>query len=128
VLASDDEGAYEQILISYPRFEQDLVYAYLLVPKSDGPFPGILIHHQHNSEWHLGKSEICGIKGDPLNAFGPSLASNGFIVLAPDSVGFEDRRRNQKGTEKDEEADWLHYFNGMAYRLVKGNFNDYRFK
>ncbi|MBI3235874.1 MAG: acetylxylan esterase, partial [Bacteroidetes bacterium] len=61
-----------------------------------------------------------GVKGDPLNAFGSELAKNGIIVLSPDSIGFEDRRRNQSGTDKNESTDWLQYFNGMAYRLLKG--------
>lgn len=120
VLATQDKGKYTQTLIEYVGYEKDLIQAYLLLPKGDGPFPAVLIHHQHNSEWHLGKSEVCGIKGDPLNAFGSELANSGFIVLAPDSIGFEDRRRNQRGNEKNEKADWLQYFNGMTYRMVSG--------
>ena len=38
------------------------------------------------------------------------------------SVGFEDRRRKQKGVEKNEETDWLQYFNGLAYRLLQGKY------
>lgn len=120
VLAKEDKGEYSQILIEYVGHEKDLIRAYLLLPKGDGPFPAVLIHHQHNGEWHLGKSEVCGIKGDPLNAFGPALANSGFIVLSPDSIGFEDRRRSQKGNERNEETDWLQYFNSMAYRMVNG--------
>ncbi len=120
ILDTEKNDGYTQQLIEYIGFEKDKIRAYLIIPAGKGPFPGILIHHQHNSEWHLGKSEVAGLKGDPLNAFGPALAKSGFIVLAPDSVGFEDRRRTQSGTEKNEETDWLHYYNGMAYRLVNG--------
>ncbi|MDQ3022062.1 MAG: hypothetical protein M3R36_16045 [Bacteroidota bacterium] len=109
-MATQDKGEYSQILIEYVGYEKDLIPSYLLLPKGDGPFPAVLIHHQHNSEWHLGKSEVCGIKGDPLNAFGSALANTGFIVIAPDSIGFEDRRRNQKGNERNEKEDWLQYF------------------
>ncbi len=119
-ISTEGKGAYDQLLIEYEGYEEDIIPAYLLIPKGNGPFPAVLIHHQHNSEWHLGKSEVCGIKGDPYNAFGPELAKNGIIVLAPDSVGFEDRRRNQKGTDKNEKTDSLQYFNGMAYRMVHG--------
>ena len=115
-----EKDGYDQLLIEYTGSENDVIPAYLLVPKGDGPFPGILIHHQHNSQWHYGKSEVSGLVGDPFNAFGPALARKGLIVLAPDSIGFEDRRRNQSGTEKNDQSDWLQYFNGMAYRLVKG--------
>jgi dienelactone hydrolase len=120
ILSVEDKGDYERSLISYRGYEHDVITAYFLSPKGEGPFPGILVHHQHNSEWHLGKSEVCGLAGDPLNAFGAALAARGFIVLAPDSVGFEDRRRQQKGIEKDEATDWSQYFNGMSYRLLQG--------
>lgn len=120
IVATEDKGAYLQMLIEYQGYEKENIPAYLLVPKGDGPFPAVMIHHQHNSEWHLGKSEVCGIQGDPLNAFAPALANSGFIVLAADAVGFEDRRRNQKGTERNEKSDWLQYFNGMSYRMIHG--------
>lgn len=93
----------------------------MLIPNGEGPFPGLIINHQHNSEWHLGKSEVCGLAGDSLNAFGSYLAKKGVVVLAPDSICFEDRRRNKSGLEKDEDKDWLQHYNEMCYRLVKGD-------
>jgi dienelactone hydrolase len=91
----------------------------LLVPDGTGPFPAVLAHHQHNSEWHLGKSEVAGLAGESLQAFGPPLARGGVVVLAPDAVGFEDRRYTGTGIDERED-DWLQYFNEMAYRLVSG--------
>ncbi|NND15494.1 MAG: hypothetical protein HKN89_04140 [Eudoraea sp.] len=115
-----EKDGFDQLRIEYTGSENDTIPAYLLVPEGNGPFPAILVHHQHNSQWHYGKSEVAGLVGDLLNAFGPALARNGCIVLCPDSIGFEDRRRNQKGIEKNDQTDWLQYYNGMAYRLVKG--------
>jgi dienelactone hydrolase len=68
----------------------------------------------------LGKSEICGLIGDPLQAFGPELAQRGIAVLAPDSICFEDRRKNCIGTEEDE-LDIAQHFNEMCYRLLQGD-------
>jgi dienelactone hydrolase len=96
------------------------VPAFLLVPDGRGPFPGVVAFHQHNSEWHLGKSEVAGRAGDPRQAFGPALARAGVAVLAPDAVGFEDRRRSGPGTEPREE-DGRQHFNEMAYRVVRGD-------
>ena len=45
-------------------------------------------------------------------------AQDGFVVLAPDSICFEDRRRNQSGIEAHE-SDGMQYFNGMSYLLCK---------
>ncbi len=117
-----EEQGYSRNFISYQGREGDNIPAFLLIPKGSGPFPAVLVHHQHNGERHLGKSEVCGLVGDPLQAFGPVLAKKGFVVLAPDSICFEDRRRNRSGTEPGEEmADWLQHYNEMCYRLVRGD-------
>jgi dienelactone hydrolase len=107
--------------ISYPSEEGDPIPAFLLLPKGEGPFPGVVVHHQHNSQRHLGKSEVAGLVGDPLQAFGPALASQGIAVLAPDSICFEDRRANRKGTEPEKGADVEQHFNEMCYRLLRGD-------
>jgi dienelactone hydrolase len=118
-----EHHTYTRSLISYRGREEDSIPAYLLLPKGTGPFPAVLVNHQHNGERHLGKSEVCGLVGDPLQAFGPALAQRGIAVLAPDSICFEDRRRNQTGIEPDEDADadWLQHYNEMSYRLVLGD-------
>jgi dienelactone hydrolase len=108
---------YRELRVRYAGIEEEIP-ALLLVPDGAGPFPAVLAHHQHNSEWHLGKSEVAGLAGEPLQAFGPALARAGLVVLAPDAVGFEDRRYT--GTIDEREDDWLQYFNEMAYRLVSG--------
>jgi hypothetical protein len=48
------------------------------------------------------------------------LVNKGFVVLAPDSICFEDRRKNSRGTEADEENDWLQHYNEMCYRILNG--------
>ena len=119
VLAERSLSGYTEQRVRYGGRESD-VPAYLFVPDGRGPFGAVAAFHQHNSEWHLGKSEVAGHAGDPLQAFGPALARAGVAVLAPDAAGFEDRRRSGPGTEPREE-DGLQYFNEMAYRLVRGD-------
>jgi dienelactone hydrolase len=118
VLSERRLDGYLELRVCYAGTEEQ-VPALLLVPDSGGPFPAVLVHHQHNGEWHLGKSEVAGLAGEPLQAFGPALARAGLVVLAPDAVGFEDRRYTGAGTDERED-DWLQYFNEMAYRLVCG--------
>jgi dienelactone hydrolase len=117
----DDEGDYLRLLISYEGADNDEIPAFLLLPKGEGPFPALIIHHQHNGERHLGKSEVCGLIGDPFQAFGTTLVKKGFIVLAPDSICFEDRRKACKGTIADDKNDWLQHFNEMCYRIINGD-------
>src|SRR5882724_5304984 len=71
---------YDRLRITYPNDEQDRIPAFLLLPQGSGPFPAILVHHPHNGQWHLGKSEVCGLAGDPRQAFGPALAHHGLVV------------------------------------------------
>jgi dienelactone hydrolase len=118
VLSERRLDGYHELRVRYVGIEGE-VPALLLVPDGAGPCPAVLAHHQHNSEWHLGKSEVAGLAGEPLQAFGPALARAGLVVLAPDAVGFEDRRYTGTGIDERED-DWLQYFNEMAYRLVSG--------
>lgn len=117
---SEAADGYRRLRISYPSPDGDRIPAYLLLPDGQGPFPAVLVHHQHAGERHLGKSEVCGLAGDPLQAFGPALARQGIVVLAPDSICFEDRRRNCTGIEPDED-DVMQHYDELCYRLVRGD-------
>jgi dienelactone hydrolase len=107
-------------LVTFSARDGDRVPAYLLLPQRTGPAPAVLLHHQHASQWHLGKSEVAGLVGDPLQAFGPALARSGVVVLAPDSVGFEDRRRHATGTRPDPD-DLSQWGRQLTSRLVVGD-------
>lgn len=120
-LESTDAGGYTRLRISYTSEEGDEIPAYLLLPEGIGPFAAVLVHHQHHGQRHFGKSEVCGLVGDPLQAFAPALVRRGIIVLAPDSICFEDRRKYRGGTEPDEDADIAQHFNEMCYRLLRGD-------
>jgi hypothetical protein len=95
--------------------EPDLsIFAYLLMPKNlKARVPGILALHEHNDEYKAGKSETIGLVQNPeytkLEAVAPNpkyvtpashrqfayakdLCEQGFVVLAPDFIGFEEYR------------------------------------
>ena len=81
--------------VTYQVEPNDRVPALLLVP--DGvnehkPAPGILVWHQHNGEWHLGKSEPAGLAGNPMHHTGVALVKEGYVVLCPDALCFEERQ------------------------------------
>lgn len=111
---------YTRQRITYKAADGDTIPAYLLLPDGNGPFPAILAHHQHAGQRHFGKSEVIGLVGDPLQAFGPALAQRGVVVLAPDSICFEDRRRNRSGTEPAEDEDGLQHYRELGERLTLG--------
>jgi dienelactone hydrolase len=119
VLERRRRDGYAEVVVRYPGHDGDPVPAFLLLPDGPGPHPGVVAHHQHHSQFHLGKSEVAGRAGDPLQAFGPALARRGVAVLAPDAIAFEDRRRLARGTEPAA-GDGPQHHNEMSYRLVRG--------
>lgn len=110
------DGYVEQV-VDYEGDEGN-VPALLLIPEHPRG-AGVVVHHQHHTEWQFGKSEAAGLCGDPRQAFGPALARRGVTVIAPDAVGFEDRRPGWPGTDA-RESDASDYFTTMCYRLVRG--------
>src|SRR3954464_9580011 len=90
---------YAEHHVEYAGHAGARVPAFLLLPDGPGPVPAVVAHHQPHGRFHLGKSEVAGRAGDPLQAFGPALARRGVAVLAPDAVGFEDRHATGPGVE-----------------------------
>jgi len=81
--------------VSYQVEPGDRVPALLLVPEgasAGSPLPAVAVWHQHNEQWHLGKSEPAGLAGDPVHHTGVALVREGYVVLCPDALCFEDRR------------------------------------
>ncbi len=106
--------------LEYLGLEGDLIPAFLFTPRGRDTLGGVAVFHQHNGEFHFGKSEVAGDVGDAFQAFGPALARRGLVVLAPDSITFEDRRGAVRGVEPDD-YDWLQHYSAMSYRLLDGD-------
>jgi dienelactone hydrolase len=80
--------------IEYQVEPGERVAALVLVPhaaSADRPAPGMCVWHQHNGEYHLGKSEPAGLAGNPMHHTGAALARLGYVVVCPDALGFEER-------------------------------------
>jgi dienelactone hydrolase len=85
--------------LSYEVEPGDRVNALLLVPDGvdhENPAPAVAVWHQHNGQYHLGKSEPTGLEGDPSQWIGPALAKRGYVVLCPDAAAFEERQDPDK--------------------------------
>lgn len=114
ILELADCGNYIKEKIEYYVEANEKVRAYLLRPKNrQTKTPAIFCHHQHASNYKLGKSEMVGLAGNPNLAYAKELAERGYIAFAPDAVAFEERNWHDNswwGTE---------YFE-LASRLLKG--------
>ncbi|RPD88072.1 prolyl oligopeptidase family serine peptidase [Luteimonas sp. 100069] len=106
--------------IEYRGLEGDVIPAFLFKPTGRRAQGGVVVFHQHNGEFHFGKSEVAGDVGSPFQAFGPALARRGLAVLAPDALTFEDRRGEIRGV-KPHYYDWLQHYSAMSYRLLDGD-------
>ena len=77
----------------------DRVPAIALVPDAatrNLTAPAIVIWHQHNGQWHLGKSEPAGLAGNAMHHTGVALVKLGYVVLCPDALCFEERQDPQQ--------------------------------
>ena len=95
----DAADGYRIEHVRYQVEPGDVVPALLLVP--DGvadtrQAPGICVWHQHAGQWHVGKSEPAGLAGDAMHHTAAALARQGYVVLCPDALGFEDREKGYR--------------------------------
>jgi dienelactone hydrolase len=80
---------------TYEGLAGERIPALILIPDhatGSSKVPGIAVWHQHNGEYHLGKSEPAGIAGNPMHYTAVSLVREGYVVLCPDSLCFEERQ------------------------------------
>jgi dienelactone hydrolase len=100
------------------------VPALLLVP--DGvdarrPAPAVAVWHQHADQYHLGKSEPAGLAGDPMHHTGAALARQGYVVLCPDALCFEERGSEHLAGGQFERFEFLRYVvagKSMAWKNI----------
>ena len=91
-LESTDCGSYVREKVEYYTEPDEVVHAYLCIPRNRKPkTPVIFCHHQHDFNFAIGKSEVVGLAGDPDQKYAAELAEQGFITFAPDAIGFEER-------------------------------------
>jgi dienelactone hydrolase len=89
------KDGYRIISLSFESQPDERVPALLLIPDAsmaEYPAPGIALWHQHNGEYHLGKSEPAGLAGNPMHHTAVALVQEGYVVLCPDALCFEERQ------------------------------------
>jgi hypothetical protein len=98
--------------VTYEVEPGDRVPAMLLVPDgvdANHPAPAVAVWHQHNGEWHLGKTEPAGLAGNPMHHTGVALVKEGYVVLCPDALCFEERQSKHLRGGDFERFEFLRY-------------------
>ena len=95
VAKTEKKDGYQCQWISYETQPGDRVAAIVLVPdgvSATSPAAAVAVWHQHNGQYHLGKSEPAGLAGNEMHHTGVALVKQGYVVLCPDALCFEDRQ------------------------------------
>lgn len=116
VVATERRGNYEARKIRFNLSEWYRVPAYLLVPDGDGPFPAIVMLHDHGAHFSIGKEKMVrpfGVSEEVLadaedwatrcydgQYAGDYFAQHGYVVLSIDALFWGERGR-QEGVNYD---------------------------
>lgn len=115
-VATEQRKGYEARKIWFNLSEWYRVPAYLLVPEGEGPFPAIVMLHDHGAHFTIGKekmvrpfdvpAEVLADADDWANRCydgqyaGDHFAAHGYVVLAVDALFWGERGR-QEGPDYD---------------------------
>lgn len=111
VVATEERDGYEARKIRFRLSEWYDAPAYLLVPKGKGPFPAIVMLHDHGAHFSIGKEKMVRPFGVPAEVAadaddwatrcydgqytGDYFARNGYVVLALDALFWGERGRKE---------------------------------
>lgn len=106
------KDGYRIVALTYEAEPGDAIPALLLIPdgvSAQSTAPAIALWHQHNGQFHLGKSEPAGLAGAPMHHTGAALAKEGYVVLCPDALCFEERQIPEMEGMRYERFEFLRY-------------------
>ena len=106
------KDGYRVESLTYEAEPNDPIPAVLLVPDAASakkPAPAVAVWHQHAGQYHLGKSEPAGLAGNAMHHTGAALAREGYVVLCPDALCFEQRQSRHLKGGQFERFEFLRY-------------------
>ena len=106
-ISEQDRGSYVARKVVFNLTGDSRVLAFLLVPKSAGPHPAVLLLHDHGAKFDIGKEKVIEPWEEPPQKMesarkwitqyyggrfiGDELAKRGYVCLATDMLNWSDR-------------------------------------
>jgi len=107
VVAEQDRGAYVARKVVLNLTGDSRVLSLLLVPKGEGPFPAVLLLHDHGARFDIGKEKVIEAFDEPPERLasarewvdqyyggrfiGDELARRGYVCFSTDALNWSDR-------------------------------------
>ncbi|MBL7737147.1 MAG: dienelactone hydrolase family protein [Chitinophagaceae bacterium] len=106
VIAEEDRGVYVARKVVFNLTGDSRVLALMLVPKSSGPHPAVLLLHDHGAKFDIGKEKVIEPFGETPEKMasaqkwkinyggrfiGDELAKRGYVCLSVDMLNWSDR-------------------------------------
>jgi dienelactone hydrolase len=106
IIDEQDRGSYLARKVVFNVTAESRVLGLMLLPKGKGPFPAVLLLHDHGSKFDIGKEKMIEPWGNEARLtsarawaeryfsgrfVGDELAKRGYAVLAVDALGWGDR-------------------------------------
>lgn len=111
VLAEEQRDGYRARKIRFNLSEYSRVDAYMLVPDGKGPFPAVVLLHDHGGHYFIGKEKMIrpfGVEPAVLEDadtwakqcyggqyVGDNLAAHGYVVISVDAIFWGERGRKE---------------------------------
>lgn len=107
IVAEQDRDTYVARKVVFNLTGDSRVLGLLLVPKGKGPFPAVLLLHDHGAKFDIGKEKVIETWADPTDRpqsarawadrcyggrfLGDALAKRGYVCFATDALNWSDR-------------------------------------
>lgn len=111
VISTDKREGYRVEYIEFNISDYSRVPAYLAIPDGKGPFPAVVMLHDHGAKFSIGKEKMIrpfGVSDDVLaesdkwaeqcydsQYVGDYLAQNGYVVISVDALFWGERGRKE---------------------------------
>ena len=107
IIAEQDRGTYVAKKVVFNVTGDSRVLALMLIPKGKGPFPAVLLLHDHGARFDIGKEKVIqpfDVPGERMMSakewieqcyggrwIGDELAKRGYVCFATDMLNWSDR-------------------------------------